>query len=223
VWDHELRALQTRIHTQVAELGLLDSLPSMARQVLASATGPLLLAGHSMGGRVALEATRLSPARIVGLALLDTGVNPLPAGEAGLRERDERLRLLDIARQQGMRAMARDWVQRMVHPSRLNDHHLVGTIVEMLARRSPEHLEAQTQALLNRPDANCVLQEVQCPAVVMCGAQDLQAPPAQHHAMHERIAGSRLEVLAECGHMAPMEQPAEVSRVLLEWVDSATA
>jgi len=45
------------------------------------------MAGHSMGGRVALEVYRLAPERVGRIALMNTGYSPLADGEAGLKER----------------------------------------------------------------------------------------------------------------------------------------
>ena len=60
----------------------------MARKALdSSPTGPLAVAGHSMGGRVALEIARQAPLRVERIALLDTGIEPIAPGEAGERER----------------------------------------------------------------------------------------------------------------------------------------
>ena len=60
-----------------------------------------------MGGRVALEVMARAPERVERLALLDTGFEAIALGEAGERERIGRYRLLDVARRQGMAAMAR--------------------------------------------------------------------------------------------------------------------
>ena len=58
----------------------------LAEQVLQQApTERFALAGHSMGGRVALEVCRLAPQRVERVALLDTGYLPIPLGEAGAR------------------------------------------------------------------------------------------------------------------------------------------
>ena len=62
---------------------------------------PSPLAGHSMGGRIALEIVRRAPQRVQRLALLDTGWRPLPAGSAGEKERAGRYALLATARQRG--------------------------------------------------------------------------------------------------------------------------
>lgn len=61
--------------------GALDSIEAMAAQVLEMApAGRFSLAGHSMGGRVALEVMRRSPERVERVALLDSGFQPLAVG-----------------------------------------------------------------------------------------------------------------------------------------------
>ena len=74
---------------------------------------PPVLAGHSMGGRVALEVMRLAPERVERLALLDTGVHPLAQGEAGAKEKAGRMALLSHAQRAGMRAMGTMWARPM--------------------------------------------------------------------------------------------------------------
>jgi pimeloyl-ACP methyl ester carboxylesterase len=203
----------------VVEYGLADSLDAMAalalQQADAAGLGPLAVVGHSMGGRVAMQLWRLAPQRVAGLALMDTGWHPLPAGAfAGAG----RLRLLEIARTQGMTAMARDWVQGMVHPGRLGSP-LADTVVAMLARRSPEHQAAQIQALLNRPDASATLRSVSVPTLLLTGEQDGWSPPARHDEMAAMVAGPVMRVdVPDCGHMAPMEAPEAVNAALAQWL-----
>ena len=55
----------------VPDHGLCDDIVGMAQQILASVPGALAVAGHSMGGRVALEMRRLAPQRVQHLALLE--------------------------------------------------------------------------------------------------------------------------------------------------------
>src|SRR5215510_11486659 len=98
VWTHAKAALGASAPVLIAEYGLLDSLGAMAEKVLREAPPSFAVAGHSMGGRVALEVLRRAPERVAAIALLDTGVQPLAAGEAGQREAAGRHELLDIAR-----------------------------------------------------------------------------------------------------------------------------
>lgn len=202
----------------VADYGSADSITAMAQAALAAAPpGRFAVAGHSMGGRVAFELLRLAPARVAGLALLDTGCHPLPPGEAGASERAGRLALLDLARQQGMRAMARQWALGMVHPTRV-DTPLFEAVLDMLERRTVATFEAQIRALLARPDATPQLAGVRCPTLLLTGEQDGWSPPAQHHRMAEGIPGAQLVVVPDCGHMSTMEAPAAVDAALAGWL-----
>jgi pimeloyl-ACP methyl ester carboxylesterase len=220
VWAAQAEVLRALgIEFTVAEPGVADSLADMARAVLAANPGPLALVGHSMGGRVALEIARLAGARLRGLALLDTGFRPLATGQGGERELATRMRLLEQARAEGIRAMAASWVQGMVHPDRLQDRSLIDAILDMFERGSVTQFAAQIRALIQRPDASDVLARISCPTLLLCGEQDQWSTPAQHREMAQLIAGSRYTGVPECGHMSPMERPAAVSAALLSWLE----
>lgn len=218
VWAGQREAL-AGFDCVVPDYGTLDSIEAMARSVLASVTAPrFALAGHSMGGRVALEIARLAPQRVERIALLDTGLNPLAPGEAGAAERAMRLELLALARSQGMRAMGLQWARGMVHPARL-DTPLFEEIVAMIERKTPNIFEAQIRALLGRPDAQAVFTALTCPTLLLCGGQDAWSPLARHEQMHALLPHSRLVVIEDSGHMSTMEQPAAVSQALVEWLE----
>ena len=114
VWQDQIPALAERgFHCIVAHYEASASIAQMAQMALAQVTGAFALAGHSMGGRMALELVRQAPQRVSRLALLDTGYQALAAGAPGEKEVAGRMRLLNIARQQGMRVMGQDWLQGM--------------------------------------------------------------------------------------------------------------
>lgn len=202
------------VDATVVDYGRADALATMAQVALAAApAGRFAVAGHSMGGRVAFELLKLAPERVAALALLDTGCHPLPPGEAGARERAGRLALLDLARREGMRAMARAWARGMVHPARL-DGPVFEAVLDMFERRDADTFAAQIQALLQRPDATPQLAGIRCPTLLLTGEQDGWSPPAQHATMQQAIPGAALVVLPDCGHMSTMEAPQAVRAAL---------
>jgi len=217
VWTHAADALRSQVPVSIAAYDSLDSLGAMADKVLREAPSSFALAGHSMGGRIALEVFRRAPERIAGIALMDTGTQPLAAGEAGEREAKGRHELLDIARTQGMAAMASRWVQGMIWSPRLQETALVDSVIDMFARSSAEVFAAQIRALLARPDAGPLLPRIGCPALVLCGEQDSWAPAARHREMAQKIPGATLALIPECGHMCTLERPEAVTRELLDW------
>lgn len=217
VWQAQCEALPDT-SCVVPDYGLLDSIEAMARHVLGEVSAPRFsLAGHSMGGRVALEVARLAPERVERIALLDTGFQPRPPGEAGEAERRERLALLTLAREQGMRSMGRQWARGMVHPAH-RDAPVFEDILAMIKRKTPGLFEAQIRALLARPDARPVLQSLRCPTLFVCGREDAWSPLARHQEMQALVPGSGLVVIEDAGHMCTMEQPRAVSAALRQWL-----
>ena len=217
VWAHACQALSARTEVRIADHGHLDSLGAMAEKVLREAPARFALAGHSMGGRVALEVMRRAPQRVAALALLDTGISKLAPGDAGEREAAGRYELLEIAKSQGMAKMATRWVQGMVWEARLSDEALIASVVEMMARSNADIFAAQIRALLARPDAAPLLAGIRCPTLVLCGENDSWAPADRHRDMAARIPDARLILVPECGHMSTMERPEAITQALLDW------
>jgi len=219
VWASQTAALADLAAVRVFNNGGIDSLGALAESIIAHAPERFALAGHSMGGRIALEVVRRVPERLIGVALLDTGYEPLAAGEAGEREAAGRYSLLATARRDGMRAMARAWVQGMVHPRRRGDEQLIEPILDMFERHTPDLFAMQIKALLNRPNATSVVSGLHCPTLVLCGREDAWAPSSRHEAMAGMIRKATLEIIPECGHMAPMERPELVTTALRKWLE----
>ena len=185
---------------------------AMAQLVLENAPERFSIAGHSMGGRVALEVFRMAGTRIEKLALLDTGIHPPKPTEAASRQA-----LVDLARRDGMDALATPWLQPMLHP----DHAaLIPPIMNMVNRNTPDTFENQQRALLSRPDAITVLASIHCPTLVLCGREDQWSPVSQHEEIAALIPGAKLVVIERSGsRMAPVEQPEAVSSALREWIE----
>jgi pimeloyl-ACP methyl ester carboxylesterase len=218
VWQRQMDALSDVADCTCADYGALDSLAGMAEAVLRTAPERFSVAGHSMGGRVAFEIYRLAPNRVARIALFDTGYLPLAPGAAGEEEARKRGELVTLAQSHGMRAMLSQWLPPMLHPRRVNETALVNSIIEMMSLKTPEIFAAQEHALLSRPDASPVLEQIRCPALLLCGREDGWSGPAQHAAMSAKIQGSRLVIVPDCGHMSMLEQPAAVSASLREWL-----
>lgn len=220
VWAHQSAALGADRPIQIAAHGLSDTLGVMADRILSVAAPRFALAGHSMGGRVALEVMAQAPERVTRLALLDTGYEALAPGEPGEREKAGRLRLLGIAQRDGMLPMAQDWARGMVHPERLADASLMGAIHSMIARAGVAQFEAQIRALLARPDRTDLLPQLRLPTLVLCGREDGWSPLARHELMARLIPGSRLVAVPDCGHMSTMERPEAITDALSVWLGS---
>ncbi|TWB23278.1 pimeloyl-ACP methyl ester carboxylesterase [Nitrospirillum amazonense] len=218
VWEPQIAALSSRRMIQVADFWGQDSFDAMADGVLAHAPPRFALAGHSMGGRVALEIMRKAPGRVERLALLSTGVHPVLPSEAAQREE-----LIRFAWEQGMTALARRWLPPVLHPDRRGDAELVGRLEAMWCRATPAIHEGQVRAALNRRDARDVLSTLTCPplacpTLVLGGEDDPWSPPAQQAAIAEAIPQGRLAIIPRCGHMVTLEAPEATTALLADWL-----
>ena len=202
----------------IARVSILDfrgfaSIAAMAEHVGATMSGRFAVAGHSMGGRVALELMRREGPRVTGLALLNTGIHPLAA-----QEPEARGRLVRLARERGMAALAAEWLPPMMGPARSADDELMRRLTAMVERSTPEQFAAQIHALLNRPEAATVLAKVHVPLLLLAADQDRWSPVEQHEAMRRLNTSAALRIVRDAGHMAPVEQPGAVADALTDWI-----
>ena len=85
VWADVCGHLPDAAAPWVAEGQPQQTIGAMAETLLRDAPATrFALAGHSLGGRIALEVMRRAPQRVSHLALLDTGWLPLPADDCKL-------------------------------------------------------------------------------------------------------------------------------------------
>lgn len=213
VWRPEVAALGAGHEIRIASFYGYASITEMAQSVLDAARGPFALAGHSMGGRVAMEVARLAPDRVTRLMLLDTGYKPRLPGEAEKREA-----LVELARREGMAALAAVWLPPMVHPDRVHEAALMGPLTDMVCRASPDIFAGQQRALLNRPDAGEYLGDIRCPVSLACGRNDTWSPLAQHQEIQALIPGATLTVIEDSGHMTTVERPDAVTAAMMRWL-----
>jgi pimeloyl-ACP methyl ester carboxylesterase len=213
VWEAQAEDLRRDYDVRILKFVELDSMGAMAEHVLRNAPESFALAGHSMGGRVALEVMRRARPRVERLALLDTGFDAPAADEAG-----RRAVLVNQALKEGIDSVAAAWGLPMLAPRHRTEPHLVQAVFDMVGRMSGAIYAAQTRALLGRPDATEVLKSIDCPTLILCGMEDGWSPPERHRRMAELAPRSILRLVEDCGHMAMMEQPGAVLAALREWL-----
>ena len=174
-----------------------------------------ILVGHSMGGMVALEAHALAPERIAGLVLACTSAAfGKPDGSWQRQFIADRVAPLDAGL--GMSAVAARQVPNMMHTAAPESAREAA--IRIMSAVPEATYRAALQAL-SRFDRRDVLPLIAVPTLVLAAADDGQAPSAVMEKMASRIDGAEFEVLAGCGHLANLEQPAAFGRAVLEFLE----
>lgn len=173
-----------------------------------------VVGGLSMGGYVVFALLRLIGSRLGGLVLADTR----PEADAD-EARGNRRRMQDLVMSRGVGAVADQMVPRLLgETTRRERPSLSDDVRELIRGNAPEAIHDALEALATRPDATPLLGEIRCPTLIVAGREDALTPVALHEAMHARIAGSRLEIIDDAGHLSNLECPAEFSRVLRDFL-----
>ncbi len=212
-WSDIPQRLAAVADIQVVAFRGFSSLAAMAQHVLAVAPQRFAVAGHSMGGRVALEVMRAAPGRITGLALLNTGVHAVRDGEP-----QSRGRLLRVAQEHGMAALAAEWLPPMMGSDAARAAALMPSLRAMIQRFTAEAYAGHLNAMLNRPEVLSLLPSIEVPTLLLSGSDDAWSPVSQQQSIRRRIPHATLFEIHGAGHMAPLERPDAVAVALREWL-----
>jgi pimeloyl-ACP methyl ester carboxylesterase len=177
--------------------------------VLAAAPERFALVAHAMGGFVAFEILRRAPERVGRLVLMSTLA---PAdGPAQTARREGYLRL---AQQGQFAAIIDERIPMLVHPRRVSDGDLTALLRRMAADTGVDAFLRQQRAIMSRSDSRASLAAIACPTLIMFGCADGITTLDHQMEMATAIPDARLHILKDCGHMLPVERPAEVNLAL---------
>jgi pimeloyl-ACP methyl ester carboxylesterase len=156
---------------------------------------------------------RAAPRRITGLALLNTGVHAVRDGEP-----QSRGRLLRVAYELGMPALAAEWLPPMLGSDAARAAELMPQLRAMIQRFTAVDYAGQVNAMLNRPEVLSVLSSIAVPTLLLSGSDDSWSPISQQQSIRRRIPHATLFEIHGAGHMAPVERPDSVTIALREWL-----
>ncbi len=190
-----------------------DTIAAMAARALSATTGPLLPVGFSMGAIVALEIARQAPERLEGLILLDANPAADLPERAAVRPRQQ----ADIRAGRLEAIIIGELKPRYLAQANRDDRVLLALLRAMALDLGPDVFVAQSEALRTRADLRDVLPRLDIPVLVACGAEDMLCPPAWHQAMADRARRATLHIVADAGHMLPLERPGLLASIITDW------
>lgn len=215
MFTHQLNRLTALCdHIRVVQFTTERTLAEMAEKVIVAANNkPCAVIGFSMGGIVALALAKTRPDLIAKLALVNSNCHSdLPERKA------PRAAHIKQARSGGFN----DLIVNTFLPNYLytaNNQH-EKTIVDMAETLGAHCFEAQALALEDRDDSLSTLEKLDVDVLIIGGAQDKICPAQHQQLMHRALKHSEIALLEQCGHFSPLEQPEQVSALLVKWYSS---
>jgi len=168
--------------------------------------------GLSMGGMIAQHVALKAPERLASLVLAGTSSRLPPEVLPVWQER------IRTASEQGMEAMVEPTLQRwFTAPYRASHPHVMARIAALI-RATPLAGFVGCCHAVPRIDVTARLRGLEMPALILVGDQDGGTPPSMAQEMHEAIAGSRFEVIADASHLSNIEQADRFNALLADFL-----
>ena len=175
-----------------------------------------VIVGLSMGGYVAFALWRRHRERVRAFVLADTRAT---ADTIEIIER--RRSMIDAAEEHGSAAVANMQISGLMgKTTRDKRPDIYDAMHRMMSQAPSDGVIGALEALIERPDSTPTLRTIDVPTLVVVGDEDVITPPKDVRALHSAIAGSRLEILRQAGHLSNVERPAAFNTIVSEFLGS---
>ena len=162
--------------------------------VLGEAAGPVVVLGHSFGGRVAVHLAAAHPDEVAGLVL--TGAPLVRLGGGPARRPPLAYRVARAAHRRGL--LGEDRMESLRRRYGSADYRAATGVMRDV------HVRAVNESY------DEVLAGLSCPVELVWGEDDGDVPLAVAEALRDRVPGAVLRTVAGAGHLTPLTAPAEL-------------
>ncbi|MGC2633307.1 MAG: alpha/beta hydrolase [Candidatus Cybelea sp.] len=176
------------------------------------------IAGHSMGGYVALAFARMFTERVARLALVPSRLRADTPREAQARRE-----LADrIEREESIEPVVESMLPRLVAPSTPAERpNVIERAYEIVRRNAPGGAAAALRGMALRSSAEDIAEDLDVPMVMIAGARDATLAQEEAREIVGRFPRGRLIVCEQSGHLPMMEEPELVTQALRQWLKEA--
>ena len=168
----------------------------------------------AMGGRIALSLYAMAPEAFRSLVLADT--NTLPPARTMTRITETMNRLENMT-PEAYTEFARKYAEETLLPE--TPPEIGDWLVSLILATPPKNYLAALRAN-PKADLNPVLATVRVPTLVLVGEHDWRTPVSCSEHIAGNIAGARLEVIPDAGHLSNLDNPVGFNTAVAAFLDS---
>jgi pimeloyl-ACP methyl ester carboxylesterase len=199
----------------IASVHSMDLMAEAVRHALSDAgSDSCLIAGHSMGGYVALAFAEKYPRKVKGIILFHSH-----AGADSPETRANRDRTIEIVRQDH-HGFIRNFIPGLFDPANVKLYKdEIAALQEMASVTPKEGIIAALEGMKNRPDRQHVLAQSKVPVMFIIGKNDNRMPMEIILPQTTLPEHSEILLLEKVGHMGFIEAPAVTFRAVKGFAD----
>lgn len=175
-----------------------------------------IMLGHSMGGYITLAFAEKYPDKLSAFGLVHS-----TAFEDPEAKKANRLKAIQFMQEKGPHAFLKTAIPGLFG-TRFSQHEpqQVADLVEKAKAFELESLTAYYRAMIARPDRTAVLKNATMPVLLVAGAADMAAPLPDLLQQAPMPTLCHFHILKHSGHMGMMEEPENLSKILLNFSGS---
>jgi 3-oxoadipate enol-lactonase len=174
--------------------------------------GPVILAGHSMGGYVALAYANAYPKSLRGLLLVGT-----KAGTDSSEAAAARHVTAEKVRADGPSVVIEAMAPKMLAIGNA-DESMAASVRGFMKDASTEGVIGALLGMAERPDESDRLELIRVPTLVIAGSDDIVIPPSESETMAKSIPEAHLVIIPKAGHLVAYEQPDAFNEAVRNWL-----
>jgi 3-oxoadipate enol-lactonase len=167
-----------------------------------------IIAGHSMGGYVALALAKIHPERLSGLALVASH-----AYADSTEKKQARLDSIERIQREGVQPILAPMAEKLS-----KDPGVIERCRALAAGASAQGIIGTLAGLAAREDAAEVFFSLEIPAMLISGLEDQINPPSVNREMARAMKTPRLVEIEGAGHMPMLEKPEQVIQAFKSFI-----
>jgi 3-oxoadipate enol-lactonase len=173
-----------------------------------------VICGLSMGGYAAFAFYRKYASMVAAFVLADTRASP--DTEEGKQARYD---LAEQARRSGPTDLVDTMIPKLLGATTLRrDPPIVRRVREMIESNLAEGIAQASLAMAARADSTDLLGRIDCPALVIVGAEDKLTPPGEVEKMSRALPRARFRIISDAGHLPNIERPENFNAAVAEFL-----
>ncbi len=206
VWRDQVAILQRYANIIIPDVAKLQNAEAVIKYILDESPPTFYLAGHSMGGWLALELMREHAQRVTKLCILASSASLDSAEKTQLRQ--ECLQLYSTISKD---EMAEYLAELYAYSPKIQP------LVKSMFKRNMEAFIPQQEAMMQRVSCEDILPTIKVPTTVIVGEEDTEFFSGSK-LIADQTHKSSFITLKKCGHMLTLEKPKECAEALLTWL-----
>lgn len=175
-----------------------------------------VIAGHSMGGYVAVEAIKLYPSLFSALIM----INSTPFADPPEKIED-RHREIEIIKQNKIHTLIKLAVSNMFSKANLSKmEEKIVEISEIAEVHDPEGIAASLKGLIIRSDNTQFLSNLSFPIIFIFGEHDNYISKEKRESIISSLPRAKFHTLSQSGHNSFIEEPQICAQPIIDFINS---